>query len=98
MLDCDLLKSFTVREHVNDDTLGKHLVDEGIETGEYVMKNYEYFNLLNDIWFVLAVSDTISGTDETIRNLYSGVYSGLMYIAFDKYDTENFFHFPTPYE
>jgi hypothetical protein len=32
--------SFVVREHVADDTIGKHLVDEQLEIGEYKMVNY----------------------------------------------------------
>lgn len=30
---------FVEREHVNDDTLGKHTVPEGLETGEYIINN-----------------------------------------------------------
>jgi hypothetical protein len=32
-------KVFVEREHVNDDTIGKHTVDEGLEIGEYVINS-----------------------------------------------------------
>lgn len=82
MLDCDLLPSFTVREHVSDDAIGKHLVDEGLEFGEYVVNSYEQTEILNDIWFVLAVSDTVNDTDTVIRGVYGNVYSGLAFLAY----------------
>lgn len=33
--------SYIERQHVNDDTIGKHLIPENVETGEYVCNSYE---------------------------------------------------------
>ena len=35
--DLNYRKCFVEREHVNDDTFGKHTVPEGLETGEYII-------------------------------------------------------------
>lgn len=35
--DITFLNSFVEREHVNDDTIGKHTVPEGLETGEMII-------------------------------------------------------------
>ena len=37
--DLTFNKCFVEREHVNDDTIGKHTVPEGLETGEYEILN-----------------------------------------------------------
>lgn len=85
-MDCDLLQSFTVREHVDDDGIGKHLVNEGIDYGEYVMNSYEQSDTLGDLWFVMAVSDTVSDTESVIRGIYGNVYSGLAFFAYSPDD------------
>jgi hypothetical protein len=83
MFDVDLKKSFVVREHVSDDTIGKHRVDEGIDLGDYVMNNYKKTDALGELWFVMAVSDTIGTSETLIRRIYGNVYAGLAYFAYD---------------
>ena len=39
--DLSWKKCFVNREHTNDDTIGKNLVPESLETGEYVQNKYE---------------------------------------------------------
>lgn len=77
--------SFTVREHVSDDTVGKHLFEEGLEYGEYIHKSYSKTNLFSDLAFVIAISDMSpllpDGVTATPR-VYDNMYSGLIYWAF----------------
>jgi hypothetical protein len=82
----NLKKSFVIREHVTDDTIGKHTVNEGLDLGEYIMNDYVKTNAVDDLWFILAVSDTISNTDTVIRGIYGNVYSGLAYFAYAQDD------------
>lgn len=82
LFEKEMLQSFVVREHVNDDAIGKNLVDEGLEFGEYIVNSYEQTEVLNDIWYVMAVSDTISDSDTVIRGIYGNVYSGLAFFAY----------------
>lgn len=41
-------KSFVEREHVNNDSIGSHTVPEGLEVGEYVVNDYDYFDEFNN--------------------------------------------------
>jgi hypothetical protein len=84
--ECNLLHSFVVREHVEDDTIGANIVDEGLEIGDYVVNNYVQLDDLSEIWFVLAVSDTISDSDTVIRGIYGNIYSGLAYFVYSPSD------------
>lgn len=43
--DIQFLESFVEREHVNDDTIGKHTVDEGLDTGEFMINETTHFYL-----------------------------------------------------
>ncbi|MEG0577171.1 MAG: hypothetical protein RR500_04885 [Bacilli bacterium] len=51
--DFEILKSFVVREHVTDDTLGLHTIDEGFVTGELITNATHNTNLFND-WSVIV--------------------------------------------
>ena len=45
----DVGKAFIEREHVADDTFGKHTIPEGLETGEYVIKSETSSTELTDV-------------------------------------------------
>lgn len=83
--EVDLLSSFVVREHVTDDGIGKNLLDEGIEYGEYIHKSYRKTNLFSDLAFVIAISDMSPLLPDGITaapRMYDNMYSGLIYWAF----------------
>ena len=83
LFDVTINDSFVVREHVKDDTIGKHLVDEGLDTGEYTQENYIKVDKMGESWFILAVSDnTPMGNSEISGNIYGNVVSGLTYYPF----------------
>ena len=88
--DLVYMDSFIEREHVDDDTLGKHTIPEGLETGEYIQQNIGPFggadlwtNYMNDFQFVVAISEW--PFDQTLASVkyYNGIYSGLKYLAFN---------------
>lgn len=90
----DVGKAFIEREHVDDDTVGKHTVPEGLETGEYISQisnNSSLSPILDDMYYlgdtliVAGVATTglpIAIIPNTHQNTYNGVYSGLYYLAF----------------
>lgn len=81
--DLALRECFVEREHVADDTIGAHLVDEGLETGEYITYGAESCGALDEIYNVIAVSDNgPMGNSEQIGNLYGNIVCGLTYYAF----------------
>lgn len=75
-----LKECFVEREHVNDDTFGKHLVPENLETGEYI-NNKDMFmpafltNLTPCI--IIGVSEVLNGG--TLGEIIDSTYSGLAY-------------------
>lgn len=87
-------KAFIEREHVDDDTIGKHTIPEGLETGEYIAQisnNSQSIPILDNLYYlsqtVIIAGVTTTGLDIVIplraqQSQYSGIYSGLMYLAF----------------
>ena len=56
MFDMQFKDSFIEREHVNDDTVGKHTIPEGLETGEYVCNEVKEFKYADTTSFPSSVS------------------------------------------
>lgn len=90
--------SFIEREHVNDDTIGKNTIAENLEIGEYIYQNAHSgdvtFNYLLETHFVVALSDwPFDSTIPNNLNMYNGVFSGFIYLAFNSStDLSNFIH------
>ena len=61
-------KTFVEREHVDDDTVGKHTVPENLETGEYICNTSDSF-VFNDLCFLLQTSETTGGTQLYATNV-----------------------------
>lgn len=93
---------FVEREHVNDDTEGKHTVPEGLETGDYVQNNQKNVSpLASDItWqagytyqggnYMIAFQvNKLLPSMYAVANVaqnYNGVYSGLFIVGVDNAD------------
>ena len=80
--------SFIEREHVNDDTIGKNTIPEGLETGEYIVQNFTLasdvgYNFLTTNYYVIALSDWPFATAIPAGQTYNGVFSGFRYLVFD---------------
>lgn len=78
---------FVVREHVNDDTPGTNLIDEGLAYGPY-KTTVELYQMFYDWWLVVVTAVLFSGLDfpPSEGYLYSGIYSGLAYYCYDLSD------------
>lgn len=103
--DLTYKKVFVEREHVNDDTVGKHTVPEGIELGEYVQNgsvvNSDLLNSStesNTCYICFQVSDYPTQVHTGISPAFpsdvtgrkvGGVYSGLDYIMVLSADDAN---------
>lgn len=75
---------FVVREHVNSDNIGEHTVSERLETGDYIINNYDKDYSLNDLCIVTCTSvySGMSG-DNVIGQLVNGIFTGLSYTAYN---------------
>ena len=72
--------SFIEREHVNDDTLGKHTIPENIEHGEYVCKGYDYTSEIDDKAYIICSTTNQSGQNTKKSTNICGIpYMGYVY-------------------
>lgn len=81
--DITFKPSFVEREHVNDDTFGKHTIPEGLDTGEYVCNGdpgYYIYAIANDSnkapVALFQVTKTTAGTI-TYPSATLGVHNGI---------------------
>ena len=72
-------KCYVEREHVNDDTVGKHIVPEDIETGDYIIDSQVHWSKLNDKIFILQASKDTNGTIATGTQLGEIFVNGCLY-------------------
>lgn len=86
--DLDYKPVFVEREHVNDDTIGKNTVDEGLEVGEYKIRDLRKIPISNNwaICFVATENPRPSlPFNPTYRNI-GGVYTGMFIMAVKSYE------------
>ncbi len=83
-------KAFIEREHVDDDTVGKHTIPEGLETGDYVVSSYlerGIFAVGNQSYIVIGLSNLVENFPTPSENVYNGVFSGLTYYILENAQT-----------
>ena len=94
-LDITTKRCFVEREHVNDDTKGTNLVEENLETGEYVQNKYECIPYTVDtgqsvgnylVCMQVTELPNISAPSGTAK-IYNGIASGCWIICFDYDDS-----------
>ena len=85
-------KSFVEREHVSDDTFGKHTMPEGMESGEYIVNGSTEISLAQnytDCYIAVQVSDmpeeAMTQFGSTAR-IYGGLPNGAWVILLDPVD------------
>lgn len=98
----NIKRSFVVREHTNNDTIGANIVHEGLETGEYVITESHPFSYLNDVVnagddvpdeHVLVIGVTRDPRYSDFPKIYGesmrGTYSGAKYFAVENASSMN---------
>ena len=79
MFDYTLKPSFIEREHTKNDDVGVNMVDEGLETGEFICNSKFIDENGSDLFIYMAFSDYANDNNDVKGNLYNGVYSGMAY-------------------
>lgn len=81
MFDVEFSECFIEREHVDDDTIGLNLVDEGLDLGEHITSHQTQVNLSELCVLVMATFNPNTTTQETTTTRlglsYHGVFSGV---------------------
>lgn len=95
MFDYTLLPSFVERQHVEDDTVGKHTQEEGLDPGEYNSALLSDASAMKEMCILVLSSIILNGTSkETTLNAYGNVYgnvfSGLAVTAVEMSDWPKF--------
>ena len=87
--DYQIKPSFVEREHVKDDSVGKHTQPEQLETGSYIVNKVNRLSALNDCVIIMAstIDPSIDSSGKLIGgNTYGGVYgrvqTGYKYYSF----------------
>ena len=62
-------KCFVEREHVNSDRVGEHTVPEGLETGEYYVDSYEYYDNFDETVLVVLSSKAVDATSSSVNEI-----------------------------
>lgn len=76
--DYEVKPSLVEREHVTDDTVGLHTIEEGLETGEYVCSG-EHTIEDGGFAYVIATTRNYDDFSRVAGKVYSGLYSGMKY-------------------
>ena len=91
--DLTFKASFVEREHVNDDTIGKNVIPEGLQLGEYVANSKaQWLNSPDAIFtpngnlvIIIGVTQKYNGTSWENQSgvITDGIYQGLRYYVFN---------------
>lgn len=87
--DLEYKRSFVIREHTNDDTIGANILDEGLDTGEMVTINYSGIRYTLDGCKIIVMSTydpyAPSGTNPDFNGIipFNGIMYGCPMWAFD---------------
>ena len=82
MFDYNVKESFVEREHVSDDTIGKHTIPESLETGDYICNGKEYDENLLAMRIVMAYSDYANIKADVNGHMCHGIYTGMAYSSY----------------
>lgn len=95
--DINIRKCFVEREHVNDDSVGLHTIDENLGTGEYIINSMTNKTLCapetNGGWVAMSVTElptTSGGASIKPSALTSRMYNGIIqgaYLMLFEYNT-----------
>lgn len=74
--DLNYMNSFIEREHVDNDTAGLHTLPENLETGEYIVNNFNKNDTLTEYSILVASTINLDTYASDGGGCYGGVYQG----------------------
>lgn len=98
--DIDIKRSYVIREHTNNDTVGNNTIPENFEKGDMISTNCTPITYLKDLvdggsdypdQYVIVVGSTIeldnTGYAKVSGDTFNGLFTGLSYYAFPDSDS-----------
>ena len=83
MFDVTFQASFVEREHVMDDSIGVHTINEQLECGEYVINKVDRDSKLETSpYIVIGSTVNVAENEEDVGGVYNGLYSGIKYYCY----------------
>lgn len=80
--DYQIRRSFVEREHSSTDAIGDNIVEENLETGDFVNIGFLY-SRVTDMELMVVVATSFDAQGQWARGqFYNGVYSGLRFYGF----------------
>lgn len=77
MFDINIKESFVEREHADSDEIGEHTLDEGLETGEYVVNDFRADTNLQDCKYIIMTTEMPADADKWYAINMGGIpYAG----------------------
>lgn len=84
--DYTVKQSFVEREHVDNDAIGLHTIEEGLELGEFVVNDMTKLggvDAVTDLRYILGTTaNPLNGDDLEGGGKYNGIYSGVKYYGY----------------
>ena len=73
---------FVIREHVSDDTIGKHTIPENLMTGDYKEARLQEIDFLKQCKIILASTTSPKDKTQEVSGIYQGIPTGVGYYAY----------------
>ena len=87
--DLNWKQCFVVREHVNDDVIGRYTLEEDLPTGEPIINHYQLFEIANNnddkqrvVLQVTQLPDGVTEPDGYKTHVYNGIPQGTFFLVF----------------
>lgn len=71
----DVHECYVLRHHVNSDKVGEHTIPENLETGEYIIDNYEKYDELNKMSYIIQCTEWMSNDNTPYATNLGGVFT-----------------------
>lgn len=83
-LDCEILKSYVVREHAHSDTVGSNIAPEKFNIDDYVFEEAVVDSKLDEWGYLVGTSEpNFETTSTSAGHLMSGIFQGLYFFYYE---------------
>lgn len=92
--DLNFKQSFVIREHVNDDVIGRYTQEEDLPIGEPIINHYQLFEIANNnndsqrvVMQVTQLPDGVTEPEGYRTHVYNGIPQGTFFLVFSGFSS-----------